>query len=104
MLVVFLSDLGKLREIVRRVLAFKPESFESYDDHTFKLAARYGYEFLKHLGFRQTLALALAFIPEVWALWTRRVPQLVLLAEFAEDTDEGAQGKAHSVQAALADM
>jgi len=104
MLVIFLSDLGKLPEIVRRVLAFAPESFESYDDHTFKLAARYGYEFLKHLGFRQTLALALAFVPEVWALWTRKVPQLVLLAEFAEDTDGEAQKKAHEAQAALADL
>ncbi len=104
MLVVFLSDLGKLPEIVRRVLTFAPESFESYDDHTFKLAARYGYEFLKHLGFRQTFSLARALLPEVWALWTRRVPQLVLLAEFAEDTDEEAQRKAHKAQAALADL
>src|SRR3989344_2033036 len=101
MLVIFLSDLAKLPEIVRRVLAFAPESFESYDDHTFKLAARYGYEFLKHLGFRQTLALALAFVPEVWALWTRKVPQLVLLAEFAEDTYGEAQKKADEAQAAL---
>ncbi|OGG57112.1 hypothetical protein A3D71_04570 [Candidatus Kaiserbacteria bacterium RIFCSPHIGHO2_02_FULL_55_20] len=104
MLVIFLSDMGKLPEIVRRVREFGPESFESYDDHTFKLAARYGYEFLKHLNFKQTLSLALAFLPEVWALFTRRVPQLVLLAEFAEDTDEEAQSKAHKAQAALADL
>src|SRR3989338_620518 len=104
MLVIFLSDLGKLPEIVRRVRTFDPESFESYDDHTFKLAAHYGYEFLKHLGFRQAFALAVALVPEVWALWTRTVPQLVPLAEFAEDTDEEAQGKAHKAQAALADL
>ena len=68
MLVIYLSDLQNLPEIVRRVRTFEPESFESYDDHTFKLAARYGYDFLKHLSIRQTLALGLALVPEVWAL------------------------------------
>ena len=104
MLVVFLTDLEKLPEIVRRVRTFDPESFESYDNHTFKLAARYGYDFLKHLNFRQTLALAFALIPEVWALFTHHVPQLVLLAEFAEDTDNEAHIKARTAQAALTDL
>lgn len=104
MLVVYLTDLEKLPEIVRRVRTFDPESFESYDNHTFKLAARYGYDFLKHLNFRQTIALAFALIPEVWALLTRGIPQLVLLAEFAEDTDNEAHIKARTAQAALADL
>src|SRR3989344_4444827 len=104
MLVVFLTDLEKLPEIVRRVRTFDPESFESYDNHTFRLAARYGYDFLKHLNFRQTLALAFALIPEVWALLTQHVPQLVLLAEFAEDTDNEAHIKARTAQAALTDL
>lgn len=101
MLVVFLSDLAKLPEIVRRVRALDPESFESYDDHTFRLAARYGYEFLKHRGLRQALALAFSFLPEAWAVVTRRVPRLVLLAEFAEDTDAEAREKAHEARKAL---
>ena len=104
MLVIFLSDLGKLPEVVRRVRAFTPESFESYDDHTFKLAARYGYEFLKHLGFRQTITLAFSFLPEVWMAMTGGIPKLVLLAEFAEDTDAEARKKAHDARDALHDL
>lgn len=104
MLVVFLSDLTKLPEIVRRVRTFEPESFESYDDHTFKLAARYGYEFLKHMGLWQTLTLAIAFLPELWSTVTRGVPRLVLLAEFAEDTDVEARDKARKARAALRDL
>ena len=104
MLVTFLSNLGKLPEIVRRVRAFEPESFESYDDHTFRLATRYGYEFLKHIGLKQSVSLAFAFLPEVWAAMTGSVPKLVLLAEFAEDTDVEAQKKAHQAQVALSDL
>ncbi len=104
MFVVFLSDLTLLPEVVRRVRALQPESFESYDDHTFKLATRYGYEFLKHIGLMQSLALAFAFLPEVWMTLTRRVPKLVLLAEFAEDTDDEVIQKAHTARAALHDL
>lgn len=104
MLVIFLKDLVQLPEIVRRVSAFNPESFESYDDHTFKLAARYGYEFVKQLGLLQAVSLALSFFPEAWMTLTGGIPKLVLLAEFAEDTDEEAQNKAHAAQEAIRDI
>ncbi len=104
MLVIFLSDLATLPEVVRRVLTYKPESFESYDDHTFRLAARYGYEFLKHIGLWQSIKLALSFLPEVRMTLTRGVPKLVLLAEFAEDSEEEARDKAEKALDAVSDL
>ncbi|MHB1086323.1 MAG: FAD-binding oxidoreductase [Minisyncoccota bacterium] len=90
MLVVFLSDIEILPEIVRRVLEVGPESFESYDDQTFKLAVRFVPQILKHFGFAQMLKLAFAFIPELYLVLTGGVPKLVLMAEFAADTVEAA--------------
>ena len=90
MLVVFLSDIEILPEIVRRVLEVGPESFESYDDQTFKLAVRFIPQILKHFGFVQMLKLAFAFIPELYLVLTGGVPKLVLMAEFAADTAEAA--------------
>jgi FAD/FMN-containing dehydrogenase len=104
MLVIFLSNLSTLPEVVRRVRAFEPESFESYDNHTFKLAARYGYEFLRHMRLWQSLKLGLAFLPEVWMTAVRGVPKLVLLAEFAENSDREAKDKAHKARATLNDL
>ncbi|MFZ2152226.1 MAG: FAD-binding oxidoreductase [Minisyncoccia bacterium] len=104
MLVVFLSDLTPLPEIVRRVRMFEPESFESYDDHTFRLATRYGYDFLKNIGLWQSVALAFSFLPEIWMTVRGGVPKLVLLAEFAEDSHEEAVAKAHKAQESLSDL
>lgn len=101
MLVVFLSDIGILPEIVKRVLAFSPESFESYDDQTFKLAVRFIPQIIGQFGFLQMIKLGLAFIPEMVMVATGGVPKLVLMAEFAEDTQDDALRKAEEAQASL---
>ncbi len=101
MLVVFLSDIGILPTIVERVLKFKPESFESYDDQTFKLAVRFIPQIIRHFGILQMIKLGFAFIPEMWLVATSSVPKLVLMAEFAEDTAYDALQKAEEARDAL---
>lgn len=101
MLVVFLSDIGILPEVVHRVLKFSPESFESYDDQTFKLAVRFIPQIIRQFGFIQMIKLGFAFIPEMMLVLTGGVPKLVLMAEFAEDTADEALEKAEKARAAL---
>ncbi len=101
MLVIFLSDIDILPKIVRRVLAVGPESFESYDDQTFKLAVRFIPQILRHFGFMQMLRLAFAFMPELYLVLTGGVPKLVLMAEFGEATADEAVDKARQARHAL---
>ena len=104
MLVIFLTDIGILPEIVRRVLKFKPESFESYDDQTFSLAVKFIPQIIAHVGFFKMIALGFAFLPEVWLALTGGIPKLVLMAEFAEDTAEEAFEVAKQARAELDGM
>lgn len=104
MLVVFLSDIEILPEIVHRVLKVGPESFESYDDQTFKLAVRFIPQIIGHFGIIQMIKLGIAFIPEAYMALTGGVPKLVLMAEFAEDTAEEAVAKALEAKIALDGM
>lgn len=104
MLVVFLSELENLPEIVTRVLKSNPESFESYDDHTLKLAVRFLPQMLLQMGIGRATHLGLSFLPEVGMVLRGGVPKLVLMAEFSEDTPEEALKKAKEAQAALAEL
>src|SRR3989344_5405889 len=104
MLVVFLSDLDILPEIVRRTLTFEPESFESYDDQTFRLAVRFLPQVVRHFGIFDMIKLAFAFVPEMLIVALGGVPSLVLMAEFAEDSAADARKKAYDAQKALADL
>jgi FAD/FMN-containing dehydrogenase len=104
MLVVFLSDIKILPEIVHRVLKFNPESFESYDDQTFKLAVRFIPQIISQFGIFQMIKLGFAFIPEMYMAATGGIPKLILMAEFAENTKEEALEKARTAGARLADL
>lgn len=104
MLVIFLSDLDVLPEIVKRVLPFNPESFESYDDHTFTLAVRFLPQMLSQMGLVRASRLGVSFLPEVGMVLRGGVPKLVLMAEFSEDTHEEALLQAQKAREALADL
>ncbi|MDO8566832.1 MAG: FAD-binding oxidoreductase [bacterium] len=104
MLVVFLRDLSILPEIVQRVLPENPESFESFDDHTFTLAVKFLPQMLSQMGFVKAARLGVDFIPEALMVATGGVPKMILMAEFAEDTIEAADVKARAAEKALAGL
>jgi FAD/FMN-containing dehydrogenase len=89
MTVMFLDSLSELGEVVPEVLVHKPDSFESYDDHTFKLAVKYFPEFAVQMK-AGIIALGISFLPEMWMLVTGGIPKLVLMAEFRAESQEGA--------------
>lgn len=85
MLVLFLDDFTRLGDMVSDVLRYKPESFESYDEHTFSLAMRYLPQLIASMkgGF---FSWAWQFLPEVKLVLTGGLPKLVMIAEFTGDT------------------
>jgi FAD/FMN-containing dehydrogenase len=104
MLVVFLKDLSILPEVVRRVLKHDPESFESYDNHTFELAIRFLPQILHSMGTLRAIELGLSFLPEMGMLLTGGVPKFVLMAEFSEDSDAAARDRVREARMALSDL
>lgn len=89
MTVMFLGSLAELGEVVPQVLLHKPDSFESYDDHTLSLAVRYFPEFAVQMktGF---IKLGLSFLPEMWMMITGGLPKIILMAEFRADSAQAA--------------
>jgi FAD/FMN-containing dehydrogenase len=104
MLVIFLKDLAILPDIVHRVLPFNPESFESYDDQTFKLAVKFMPQMLSQMGLTRATRLGISFLPEVAMAIAGGVPKLVLMAEFSASSAEAAQKHAEDAQKAVADL
>ena len=100
LLVIFLKDLKSLAALTEIILKYKPESFESYDDNTFRLAIKFLPEILHRIK-GSFLRIVLGFLPEAWLLLSGGMPKLVLLAEFTAQTSEEAYEKAVAARAEL---
>lgn len=93
MTVIFLDDLAELGVLVPQVLVHKPDSFESYDDNTLKLALKYFPEFAAQMK-SNIFSLGISFLPEVFMMLRSGVPKLVLIVEFRAGTQKEALEKA----------
>ena len=100
LLVIFLNDLTPLGDLVNEVMKFKPESFETYDDQTLKLALRFLPSIIKNMK-GSALSLFFKFLPEVGMIFTSGLPKLVLLAEFTDDTESGVDEKLKMAQESM---
>jgi len=88
LLVIFLKDLNLFVEIMHTVLPYKPESFEMFDDHTFKFAMKFLADLGNVLGSGNLLKVGFQFLPELWMMATGGVPKLIMLAEFTGDDEK----------------
>jgi FAD/FMN-containing dehydrogenase len=80
-LVGYLKNIDQLGDIITTVLKHQPATFESFDDNTLWLSFKFFFSFIKKLGFKRWLRLALQLIPDGLML-VRGVPQLILMIEF----------------------
>lgn len=85
--VIFMRDLTRLSELVNKILELNPESLESYDDATMKLAVKFFPEMLRSMKASNFLKLIFSFIPESLMMLTGGLPKLILLVEFAGEND-----------------
>jgi len=98
LLIIFLKDFAQLGGVVDKVLKHNPESFESYDDHTLKIALRFLPDMIKLMGAKNLIGLGFQFLPEFWMVITGGMPKLFLEAEFTGDSEEEIYKKAYAAQ------
>ncbi len=99
LLIIFLRDLKSLGEVVNLVNKSEPESFESYDDHTFKLTIKILPDLIKRMG----IGVMFRFIPDVWKIITGGIPKMVMLVEFTGDNENELMDKIKKCQKDVSD-
>ncbi len=99
--VVFLKDVNNIGSLVNTSLAQNPESIESYDDNTLRIAVKFFRDFLKRKKFWGMLQFMFSFLPEFMMTVMGGVPKMILLIEFAGDNHDEIQSSATSLAKAL---
>ena len=98
LLAIFMPSLDKLPEVVNEVMTFKPDSFETYDDYSLKLAIKFFFDFFEQMGFVSAVRLGLQFIPESFLMLRHGIPKLTLLVQFTGDSKEKVQKRLKELQ------
>jgi FAD/FMN-containing dehydrogenase len=101
MVVIFLPTIARLGEVVDVVMKYNPESFESYDDYSMKLAIKFSFDFFSQLGFWGAIRLGIQFIPDLWKVIIGGVPKLILMAEVTGDDEQEVMTRALAIKTAV---
>ena len=97
LVVIFMKDISRLGELVDTILPHSPESIESYDDATMKLAIKFFPDFLKNKGVWGMIKFMWSFLPEAFMMSTFGIPKLILLVEFSGTTEKEVSEKAREL-------
>ncbi len=100
--VIFLRNLDHLSELVNEILTTKPESLESYDDSTMKLAFKFFPGMLKSMKVHNFFKLMFGFLPEAGMILTGGIPKLILLVEFSDNDEKEIDKKMYELQKKIA--
>jgi len=85
--VIFLKNLDPLAKLVNEILPTNPDSVETYDDATMKLAMRFFPEMLKTMKTKNFFKLILSFIPEGLMMLRGGIPKLIVLVEYTGQSE-----------------
>ncbi|HJP96073.1 MAG TPA: FAD-binding oxidoreductase [Candidatus Saccharimonadales bacterium] len=97
LLVCFMKDIAPLGEIINKVVAQKPATFESFDDATLWLSIKFMPSFMKMLGVVGFIKLLFSLIPDGFML-LRGIPKLILMIEFNGQTQQEVDDKINKMR------
>lgn len=101
MVLIYMNKIDRLGEVVDTVMKYEPESFESFDDYSMKLAIRFIWDFFKKLGFFGAIKLGLQFIPDMFLMLRGGIPKLILMAEVTGDDEQDLLVRANTILEAV---
>ena len=103
LLVLFLHDIDDLGDLIPKVMAHNPATFEGFDDATLWLAIKFMPSFLNMLGPIRFIHLLLTLIPDGFQM-LRGFPKLVLMVEFTGDSEHEVRTKIKALHRDLAHL
>jgi FAD/FMN-containing dehydrogenase len=101
---IFMNDIEPLGRLVKDILSLNPETLETYDDKTMKLAVKFFPDFLKNKGIVGMFKFLWSFLPEAFLMSRGGFPKLFILAEFAGRDEEEVNTKCEQLKELIKDF
>ncbi len=100
-LAIYMDKIDKVGDLAKTLVAFKPDSIESFDDYSLKLAFKFFFDFLGSMGIWKFIKLGFAMIPDGILLLRGGIPKLIVLVEVAGKTEGEVKNKLLEIKKAV---
>ena len=100
-LAIYMDKIDRVGDLAKTLVAFKPDSIESFDDYSLKLAFKFFFDFLGSMGLWKFIKLGIAMIPDGLLLLRGGVPKLIVLVEVAGRTEDEVKNKLLEIKTAV---
>ncbi len=92
-LAIYMDKIDRVGDLAAKLVSYNPESIESFDDYSLKLAFKFFFDFLGEMGLWQFIKLGIAMIPDGILLLKGGIPKLIVLVEVAGNTEAEVKAK-----------
>ncbi len=86
-LAIYMDKIDRIGDLAKTLVAFKPDSIESFDDYSLQLAFKFFFDFLGSMGLWKFIKLGVAMIPDGILMLRGGIPKLIVLVEVAGKTE-----------------
>ncbi len=100
-LAIYMDKIDRIGDLAKTLVAFKPDSIESFDDYSLKLAFKFFFDFLGSMGIWKFIKLGFAMIPDGILLLRGGIPKLTVLVEVAGKTEDEVKNKLLEIKKAV---
>ena len=100
-LAIYMDKIDRVGDLAAKLVTFNPESIESFDDYSLKLAFEFFFDFLGEMGLWEFIKLGIAMIPDGINILRGGIPKLIVLVEVAGTTEAEVKQKLLEIDAAV---
>jgi FAD/FMN-containing dehydrogenase len=86
-LAIYMDKIDRVGDLAKVLVAFKPDSIESFDDYSLKLAFKFFFDFLGSMGLWKFIKLGIQMIPDGLLILRGGIPKLIVMVEVAGKTE-----------------
>jgi FAD/FMN-containing dehydrogenase len=97
-LAIYMNSIDQVGDLAKRLVAYKPDSIESFDEYSLKLAFTFFFDFLASMGLWQFIKLGIAMIPDGIKILKGGIPKLIVLVEIAGKNKEEVSVRLSEIQ------
>ncbi len=97
-LAIYMDKIDKVGDLAKILADYKPDSIESFDEYSLKLAFKFFFDFLRSMGIWQFIKLGIAMIPDGIKILRGGIPKLIVLVEVTGQNESEVKQKLLTIQ------